>query len=86
MIKEGSTTWYKNQLLWDPSVQDFYPAEVPVDVSWRYESSEYGNGSLDEEFEILLAETRDEKEVELDQDSQDRLFEQLKSEGEFAGR
>lgn len=57
---------------------------VPLSVDWRYEESEYGDGSRDEEFEILSATDSDGQEYELTQSEQDELEEKLRDRGEFA--
>lgn len=56
---------------------------VPLSVDWRYEESEYGDGSTDEDFEILSATDSDGKEYELTQSEQDELEEKLRNWGEF---
>lgn len=57
--------------------------KIPVSVDWSYESSEYGDGSLDEEFWIEKAVDRDENMVCLSEREKESLFETLKNEGAF---
>lgn len=57
-------------------------SSLPVSVDWSYESSEYGDGSLDEEFETT-AFLEDGSEIELTQEEKDFLLEDLKAAGEL---
>lgn len=57
-------------------------SSLSVAVEWSYESSEYGDGSLDEEFETT-AFLEDGSEIELTQEEKDFLLEDLKDAGEI---
>lgn len=57
-------------------------SSLPVSVKWSYESSEYGDGSLDEEFETT-AFLEDGSEIELTQEEKDLLLGELKAAGEL---
>lgn len=56
---------------------------IPLVVEWRYEESEYGDGSIDKEFEILSATDSDGKEYELTESEETSLYTKLESEGAF---
>ena len=56
--------------------------DLELKVSWFYEKSEYGDGSLDEEFETLAL--HGSEEILLTSDEETRLKEQLEAEGELA--
>lgn len=57
-------------------------SSLSVSVDWSYESSEYGDGSLDEEFETT-AFLEDGSEIELTQEEKDFLLGELKAAGEL---
>lgn len=57
-------------------------SSLPVSVDWSYESSECGDGSLDEEFETT-AFLEDGSEIELTKEEKDLLLEDLKAVGEL---
>lgn len=56
--------------------------DLELEVSWVYEESEYGDGSLDEEFETMAY--CGSEEIPLTEAEETRLKEQLEAEGEFA--
>lgn len=56
---------------------------TPLSVDWRYEESEYGDGSIDKEFEILSATDPDGKEYELTESEETSLYQKLEEEGAF---
>lgn len=56
--------------------------DLELEVSWVYEESEYGDGSLDEEFETMAY--RGSEEIPLTEAEETRLKEQLEAEGELA--
>lgn len=57
-------------------------SSLSVSVEWSYESSECGDGSLDEEFETT-AFLKDGSGIELTQEEKDFLLEDLKAAGEL---
>lgn len=56
--------------------------DLELEVSWFYEESEYGDGSLDEEFETMAY--HGSEEIPLTEAEETRLKEQLEAEGELA--
>lgn len=56
--------------------------DLELEVSWVYEESEYGDGSLDEEFETMAY--HGSEEILLTEAEETRLKEQLEAEGELA--
>lgn len=56
--------------------------DLKLEVSWVYEESEYGDGSLDEEFETMAY--CGSEEIPLTEAEETRLKEQLEAEGELA--
>ncbi len=56
--------------------------DLELEVSWVYEESEYGDGSLDEEFETMAY--CGSEEIPLTEAEETRLKEQLEAEGELA--
>lgn len=56
--------------------------DLELEVSWVYEESEYGDGSLDEEFETMAY--CGSEEILLTEAEETRLKEQLEAEGELA--
>lgn len=56
--------------------------DLELEVSWVYEESEYGDGSLDEEFETMAY--YGSEEILLTEAEETRLKEQLEAEGELA--
>lgn len=56
--------------------------DLELEVSWVYEESEYGDGSLDEEFETRAY--CGSEEIPLTEAEETRLKEQLEAEGELA--
>lgn len=62
---------------------DIIYEKIPVTVTWGYESSEYGDSSLDEEFWIEESVDRDRNAVCLSDKEMKSLFETLKNEGAF---
>lgn len=56
--------------------------DLELEVSWVYEESEYGDGSLDEEFETMAY--YGSEEIPLTEAEETRLKEQLEAEGELA--
>lgn len=81
-IRTGTEEYSK--IIEDFSHEDVDQVKViPLSVDWRYEESEYGDGSLSREFEILSATDPDGKEYKLTQDEQDTLEEKLRDMGEF---
>lgn len=56
--------------------------DLELEVSWVYEESEYGDGSLDEEFETMAY--HGSEEIPLTEAEETRLKEQLEAEGELA--
>ena len=55
---------------------------TPLSVDWRYEESEYGDGSIDKEFETIATDPDGERVI-LTQDEEDSLYSKLESEGAF---
>ena len=56
--------------------------DLELEVSWVYEESGYGDGSLDEEFETMAY--CGSEEIPLTEAEETRLKEQLEAEGELA--
>lgn len=61
----------------------FEDVEIPVEVHWVHEYSEYGDGKLDSDFECIayIAGTKDV--INLTEDEETKIYEQLKDEGAF---
>lgn len=58
--------------------------EIPIEVHWVHEYSEYGDGSLDSDFECVAYRAGTTSVIELTEDEETKIYEHLKDEGAFA--
>ena len=55
---------------------------TPLSVDWHYEESEYGDGSIDKEFETVATDPDGER-VTLTEAEEDSLYYKLQERGDF---
>lgn len=81
MIRNGNIEYIrvKECLIDDESVDIC----TPLNVEWSVEISECGDGSIDEDWE-LIATDEDGEEYELEQSEKDSIIEEIKNTGGLA--